>query len=213
MLGVPGFFPRSFKPSALAMCFYVLAVFSTSSALAAEIGKIQLNGRQVILNDDFTWSYGSDAPSVKPDCTDVGSEVVPLLICLDPGKWTFANLGGEAEHKLGLKGQELYLLFITEKTELSVASLKKAALSNAQDASGLSKVKTLLDQVALFDGHEFGVLEYATTVDGIDITYANYLTSFGDEGAAQFVFFAATNQFDGFRQVISEAMAGVAITD
>jgi len=180
-------------------------------ARADEIGRITLDGRTVILSDDNTWVYASEKPEVAANCTEVASEVLPVSICLDPDKWTFADLGGEAEYKLRSKTEELYLLIITEETLLSIPTLKKAAITNAQEFSGLTKVKTLLDGSAIFDGQGFGQIEYATTIDGIDITYANYLTSFEDAGSLQLVFFAGTGQFDALRGEISEAMAGIRI--
>jgi len=180
-------------------------------AAADEVGRIELNGRQVILQDDFTWAYGSNAAKVAENCTTVSSEVVPVSVCLDPNKWTFANLGGNAEHKLGLKGKELYLLIITEKQVLPISTLKKAAITNAQNASGLTKVETLSESAALIDGHGFGQIDYATTVDGVKITYGNYHSSFEGKGSVQLVFFAAQGEYDGFKSEIAEAIAGVKI--
>lgn len=190
----------------------IMAVLSTPIvAVSAEIGRIEMEGRLVILNDDNTWEYASEAPSVRADCTDVPSQVVPVTLCLDPGKWTFADLGGGAELKLRLQQKELYLLVISEETVIEIPALKKAAVTNAQSASGLTRVKVLSDSGASIDGHEFGKIEYATNVDGIDITYTNYMSKFDGEGSVQLVFFTSTDMFEQMQGEIAEVVAGVKI--
>ncbi|MCB1386902.1 MAG: hypothetical protein KDJ80_13295 [Nitratireductor sp.] len=189
----------------------MVATLIAGAASAAEIGRVEIDGRLVILNDDNRWEYASEAPAVSADCTDVASEVVPVTLCLDPEKWTFADLGGEAEIKLRLKKSELYLLVISEETEIDIPALKKAAITNAQSASGLTKVKTLSDGAASLDGHEFGKIEYATNVDGIDISYANYMSTFDGKGSVQLVFFTSNDLFDEMQSDITEVIAGVKI--
>jgi hypothetical protein len=184
-----------------------------SLANAAEIGRVEIDGVEVILLDDNTWQYANDGPVAKAGpCTSVESEILPVSLCLHDGKWGFANLGGDAEIKLKVNDEELYLLVITEKTVIKLPDLKKAALGNAQSASGLTKVQVIEDGSAIIDGHGFGKLVYATKVDGIDITYANYYTSFPDEGSLQFVFFAATDQFPDMKDLISEAVSSVKVS-
>lgn len=186
---------------------FVFLTGSVVTSISGELGRVEVDGRTVILHDDKTWEYDGEAPVVADNCTKVASEVLPISLCLDAGKWTFANLGGEAEIKLKLKSKELYLLVITEKTVIKLKDLKNAAISNAQQASGLTKVKTLNDGSTILDGHGFGRIDYTTTVDGIDITYANYYSSFEDKGSLQFVFFAAREEFENFSGEISEAVA------
>ena len=90
-------------------------------------------------------------------------------------------------------------------------ALKNAAISNAQAASGLTKVKVLKDNPATIDEHSFGEVVYRTKVDGIDITYANFYSNFDDVGSIQLIFFAGSGQFDDLRSAIDQAVSRVTI--
>ncbi|MFZ1814527.1 MAG: DUF3157 family protein [Rhizobiaceae bacterium] len=188
-----------------------LAAMLPLSALSAEVGRVELDGRTIILNDDNSWEYAGDVAERPANCTSISSKVVPVSVCLDPDSWTLANLNGAEEHGFRHKEHDLYLLMITEKTVIERPSLKKAAITNAQSAAGLNKVNVLEDDSASVDGYPFGRIVYNTIVDGIDITYSNHYTSFEDTGSLQIVIFSGAAQFDSIRPVISEVIAGITV--
>ena len=183
-----------------------------AQAMAGELARVEVNGRVVILNDDNSWEYAGDAVGRPANCTEIKSTVVPVAVCLDPDKWTLANLNGAEEHGFRHKEMDLYFLIITEKTVIEKPALKKAAITNAQSAAGLNKVNILQDDAASVGGYPFGHIVYNTIVDGIDITYANYYTSFPDTGSLQLVIFTGAKQFDEAAPVISEVMAGMSVS-
>lgn len=189
----------------------VLVATAALPALSAEIGRVELDGSQIILHDDQTWEYAGERAAAPDGCTVIASETVPVSLCLDPDKWALANLDGAEEHGFRHKEHEIYVLLISETEVIDMATLKKAVLTNAQTAAGLSKVLTLEDGTASVDGHLFGRIVYRTTVDGIDVTYANYYTSFKSYGSLQIVAFAGTETFDSVRPVVAEVIAGVKI--
>ena len=191
----------------------LLMVFMPAVSLAAEIGRIQLNDREVILFDDNTWKYAEpSAAAASGECKEVKSEKLPLSLCLDANVWTLTNLGGEAELQFKLKAQELYLLVITEKTFIEMPALKQAVITNAQNASGFTKVKVLADTPAIIDKHSFGKLTYTTTVDGVNITYDNYYSNVGNTGSFQFVFFAGREEFDSLKGRIAEVVRTIKVS-
>ncbi|MEZ5792047.1 MAG: hypothetical protein R3D34_15145 [Nitratireductor sp.] len=182
-------------------------------ALAGEVARVEVNGRMVILNDDNSWEFASDTGATRPsNCTEIKSTVVPVSVCLDPDKWTLANLNGAEEHGFRHKEHDLYFLMITEKTVIEKPALKKAAITNAQSAAGLNKVNILKDDSASVGGYPFGHIIYNTLVDGIDITYDNYYTSFPDQGSLQLVIFTGAKEFDAAAPVISEVIAGMNVS-
>jgi hypothetical protein len=196
---------------AFAAC--VFAAGMTTCALAGEIGRVEINGNEIILNDDNTWEYSGEEVAAPAKCTEIESKVLPVSVCLDPDTWVLANLNGAEEHGFHHKDKDVYVLMITEKQVIDQATLKKAVLANAQNAAGLNKVDTLEDGSASVDGHSFGRIVYRTIVDGIDVTYANYYTSFEGKGTLQIVAFAGSDQFDEARPVIAEVIAGVSIKE
>lgn len=189
------------------------AAITASSAWAAEIGRVTVDGRTIILHDDQSWTYAAeDAVSVPDNCTTIESEIVPVALCLDPEEWTRTELSGDNEYELKRKSAEHYMLMITEKAELEPAVLKRAILSNAQEAAGLAKVDTIDESSMLVDGQTFDKIVYRTDVDGLDITYTNFYTMFPGSGSMQIVFFALTNENADFESFIEQVAASIEVT-
>ena len=182
-------------------------------AAAAEIGRVELDGRIVILNDDNTWQYASDAtPAAAPSgCTQIASMVVPVSVCLDPAIWERAELGGDTEHSFKIKDAERYLMVITESDFFPNATLKSAILKNAQAAAGLEKVNIVEEGEVEIRGARFNRITYQTIVDGIDATYTNYYTGFIGKGSLQLVFFSGTGDHEPFAPQIDRAVTDLVI--
>ncbi len=180
-------------------------------AWSAELGRATVGGKEVIINDDNTWSYAEAATTAPANCTAIKSEVLPVALCLDPAGWALANLEGAAEQSFKRKDTEFYLMLITEKEFFDQPTLKKAVLTNAQNAAGLEKVKTLEDGSATVAGKDFGRIVYQTIIDGLDVTYENYYRGLDGKGSVQFVFFALTSDYAKFRPAIDEAVAGMSV--
>lgn len=185
----------------------------TAHAYAAEIGRFELDGSEIILHDDNTWEYSGDQVSAPDNCTTIESKVLPVSVCLDPDQWTLANLNGAEEHGFRHKTEDVYILVITEKDVIGQSTLKKAILTNAQTAAGLNKVETLIDTSASVDGYPFGKMVYRTKIDDLDITYENHYTSFEGKGSLQIVAFAGSDRFDEIHPLIAEVIAGVSVND
>lgn len=185
------------------------------SALAAEIGQVTVDGNKVILYDDKTWDYaeGETNVSAPADCVEIASKLLPISVCLDPDAWALGGLGEAYEHSFYNKANDMYVGLITEEDVIEFDVLKKAILTNAQNAAGLNKVETLEDSSASLSGHEFGKLEYRAISDGVDATFANFYTNFEGKGSLQIVAFAVSEEFDKVRPVIAEVIASVKVTD
>lgn len=189
------------------------ATLVTGAALAAEMGRVKIDGRTIIIHDNNTWTYSAEeAAAVPSNCTTMASEIVPVSICLDPDEWTRTELSGDNEYELKRKGIEHYMIMITEKAELQPTALKEAILENAQNAAGLAKVETIAETSVVADGQTFEKIVYRTDVDGLDITYTNYYTMFPGSGSMQIVFFALTDDNVNYEPFIEQVAASIKST-
>ena len=194
---------------------FLAALCMSSSALSAEIGRANVNGREIIINDDNTWAYAETTArkGVKPSqCTEIRSEVLPVAVCLDPGGWVLGNLEGGHEHSFRRKDEDRYMMVITEKDFYPQQTLRDAILINAQKAAGLNKVNVLSETTEILDGKSYNRLVYRTKVDTLDVTYDNFYTGFEGEGSVQLVFFALTSDYDAFKPIIEQTIDGVITT-
>lgn len=158
-------------------------------------------------------SAGNAAAQGPENCTTISSEVLPVSICLDPDGWALANLDGAEEHGFRRKDHDMFVLMITETDAFDLDTLKKAILTNAQTAAGLHKIKTLEDDRVSIGDKEFGRIVYKAHVNDLDVTYANYYTSFDNKGSLQIVAFAAAEEFDSIRPIIDEVIESIDIAE
>lgn len=200
-----------------------LGLVGVGPSLAGEIGRAQFEGREIILYSDKLWEYASEAsevavsktPSVPPaeGCQKIASEVLPVSICLDGNAWAFATLEGSHEQGFRVKDTEHYMMLISETDYFPLKTLRDAIITNAQNASGLLKVKILSEGTAELDGGTFGRVVYQTVIDGLDVTYDNFYLGIEGKGSLQYIFFAETPEYEGYVPMIEQAAAGIAVAE
>lgn len=215
----PGNLVMTRPTTLLAAIGLLTASFAFGAAGAAEIGRTEIGGRTVVIDDNGTWSYADQASggvSSTParsggDCQSIESSVLPVSLCLDEQNWVLGNVEGNAEHNFRRKDGELYLMMITEKDYFPQKTLRDAILINAQNAAGLKKVNVLEEKTVEIGGHSFDRIVYRTTVDNLDVTYDNYYSGIEGKGSVQFVFFSLTEEYQGFKPAIEETSGGFAV--
>lgn len=185
-------------------------------ATADELGRVDLNGREIIINDDNSWSYASkgeqNAVTTAPDgCTVIKSKKFPISVCLDPGKWSLTNVNDIAELQYKVIDKEIYAMILTEKALMPDEQLKKAILINGQEAAGLNKIEILKDIKESKIGPKFGNVVYNAIVDGLDITYDSYYRSFPHTGLAQVIMFSSQKEYQASLPYMNEFIAGVSV--
>jgi len=191
----------------------VLTMFSTA-LFAAEIGRAQLNGREIILNDDNTWAYASDETqqtAQNKDCVILKSKVVPVSICLDEKTWKLGEEGGAAEYNLSTKDESLFLLVITESAEVPLDTFEKAIAANAQEAAGLKPIEVIVKERMDAFGLEWGRMVYAANIDGLSIKYENFFTTIEGKGAVQFVFYTTSDNYKTAEAEIEKASLQISV--
>ncbi|MDX0455518.1 hypothetical protein GOC72_18860 [Sinorhizobium medicae] len=200
----------------------LMGLFSTG-AIAAEVGRTEIEGRTVILDSDGTWSFlGESSPSVdradksqEPavDCSPVSSKVLPVVVCLPESDWSRAKLGGSFE--IGFKANKvaLYAGFITERIPMSDDTTRKAIVQQIETAAGLKPVKVLVSDTKTINDHDWVHIVVETMIYDIPITYEFYVTSIEDKGTAQFVFYGPNEQFSETKDLREKAASGLTIGD
>lgn len=172
----------------------VVAVILGGTAIAAETGRVTLDGREIILHDDKTWEYsagtGDTQTGTNNNCVPFNSKTLPVSICLDEGYWYLGNEGGAAEFSFSSNDEKLYLLMITEKDVIPLDKFEKAIITNAQKAAGLKPVKVDIKERINAFGLEWGRMVYTANIDGLIIKYENFFTTMKGKGSVQFVFYA-----------------------
>jgi len=187
-----------------------------SVVYAAEIGRAQLNGREIILNDDNTWQYADEenvpaTAAAEVDCVKIDSKTLPVGICLDEEVWVLGEQGGSAEFTFSTKDNSLFLLMITEKAQVPLKAFEKAIVANAQKAAGLKPIKVEIKERIDALGIEWGRMVYEANIEGLIITYENFFTTMKDKGSVQFVFYTTSDNYAEAEAEIEKASTQISI--
>lgn len=193
----------------------LLVIISVYATWAGEVGRVTLDGKQIILHDDNTWEFvagsNSTASADKADCVEIKSKTLPTSICLDEKVWHLGANGGAAEHNFTTGDDKLFLLMITEDAEIPLDKFEKAITANAQKAAGLNPVDVQIKERIDAFGIKWGRMVYVANIDGLKIKYENFFTTLKDKGSVQYVFYATPEDYADKEPEIEKAIKRIAI--
>jgi hypothetical protein len=189
-----------------------------SAAPAAELGRVPMNGRTVIIDDNGTWSYAPDNAPVAVNTCIAGrvlqSKKLPLSLCL-PSNWKIVKPDGSAFEIQAVDLQtDTYFGLITERTIISREFLKQAIIEYAASA-----MQTTSDNVPIISetreqigGKDWDYIIYDITLRGSKFRFGNFYLSLGDLGAVQVVFWCSTPYFDEVKEELRKVAQGIQFT-
>ncbi len=198
------------------LTFSLLVGFLMPQTMAAEIGRAQLNGREIILSHDKTWKYatgsnGANVSSSNDDCVRIKSKTLPVSICLNEDIWKLDRAVGDAEFIFSTKDGNLYLMMVTETIEIPLKALERAIITNAQRAAGLKLIEVAVKERLDAVGLKWGRMVYTASIEGLIITYENRFTTIKGKGSVQFVFFSTPDKYKAAGSEIQKATKQITI--
>lgn len=141
------------------------------------LGQSQFQGRTVILNDDFTWSYGEQAAS--GDTSDCFKVIGPYVFCGKPLGWgATTKLSPDAAASFRLDDRN-YLAVIREglgtNDGFSLDFMQGAMVTNLATAAGLNEQD--IPVYSVDDMELFGIparrVVYGGEISGLPVIYYN----------------------------------------
>ncbi len=192
----------------------------------AQIKAVTGTGDEVVLYENHTWKYinKSDTESheiqtnrisfeKKSNATfQVSSNIVDNAnIYIDPKKWKFKKSDGSSVYEFFFTSakKDAYGMFIGEKTQMPVTSLREIALQYATKVA--PDIHVLKEEYRTVNGIQVLEMDMQGTVQGIDVTYMNYYFS-STRGTIQFDTFTGTAQFKDSKADMEELLNGLVIT-
>lgn len=140
----------------------------------------------------------------------VEGEFVDYFVEYDEKSWTVEEAGDfdEYEYFFEHKDGDLYAMVIPERLELSLDSMKEAAMTNF---SGVSDDATVvLEKMVEVNGEEMLLMQTEATIDGINAVYYGYYYV-GDPGSIQFVAYTTRNLLDDYQDEIELLLGGLVV--
>lgn len=176
---------KAFRAALIAMGF--LVAVPVSGMAQSTLGEAALNGRPVILKDDFTWEYAPIAPSDESTNNLAGCDTINerFVLCgRDLGWQPSMKMSPDAVGSFRLDDRN-YAMVIQESLGsddgMSLDYMQGAVIYTAAVAAGVAEtdVPVYTNQDKKFVGLAARTLIYGATFDGLAFTYHN--TMFVDE--------------------------------
>jgi len=206
--------------------FLIVFYLSITAYVYSQQNAVTEKGEEVILNEDGTWRYKSenkintdsiplnphkftkDTKStflIKSDRFNIGFSINPKL-------WSFKKGADDAdsEYELELKGEDLYGMIITEKTEIPLETLRLIALENAESAA--PDIHIVKEEYRIVNGLKVLMIQMNGTTQGIKFSYYSYYFS-NTNGTVQFVTYTAQNLLKEYTEKCEDLLNGLVETE
>jgi hypothetical protein len=196
----------------------LVVVFLGGRLSAEEIGRVQLGGKDIIVDGNGTWAYADKDAQTNAVCTDgtpVKSKKLNLSICVKEPWRVSTSASDSFEFQIDNKSDEIYAGAITERANLTLDALEYAIISNAASGTGARKedIPVVKKSKIMINGVEWSYIEYDVNFKGTKFRFANYYVSLGDSGAAQFVYWCSLPYFEKNRASIESSASSLVVSD
>lgn len=188
---------------------FLLATSISVSAFAGEIGRMDVNGKEVILMDDKTWKYSGVLADVNTACSVIKAKSFPISFCLSGDTWTKANVNEQAEIQFKLFDDSLFGIVIANKAVKPNKAFRTKILANAKSIAAGGAVNIVEESSSVVGGNKLNKIRYQLMLGELDVTYFNYYAGIKDKGSVQIIFFMETasvnEKMPHIKQVLAKA--------
>ena len=210
------------KKIIITVLFFFLAYSSQGQMTKA----VTENGEEVFLYPDGTWIYKNDSTgtnseiAINPTGFTKSSSSAFLLkstkanvgVWINPKDWSFEKStdNEDAEYAFQRKGEDLYGMMITERTQIPIESLMKIAIENARDvAPDVTVIKT---EYRTVNGLKVLMMQMNGSIQGVKFAYYGYYYS-NANGTVQLLTYTSQNLFTEYMKKMEELLNGFVETD
>lgn len=204
----------------------LLMLLITTSLVNAQQKAVTEIGDEVILYEDGTWKYldkeDEEETEIPVSSKKFGkdyestfllkSNKINIGFWLNPEKWSFRKTSNydESEYELELKGEELFGMIITEKSEIPLEKMRMIALENARDIAFDCEI--VKEEYRTVNGLKVLFLQMEGTFDGIKFSYYGYYFS-NANGTVQFLTFTTSNLLDDYLEDCEKLLNGLVLIE
>ena len=198
------------------LVIYLMSIFVVG--LAAKETLRLSNGKEIIINDDFTWEYAEivEVPTDIHLTRDwsmskyIDSENGAYRIYYDPEKWhqlkNIEMVQTDAEVMIENHLKTGYGMLIYEGLEIPINSLKEIIISNLSFFDSDTSITSAV--TCNINGTIGELITYDIHNMGLDLSYLSFITS-KPTGTIQFTFYTLQSSFNKLRQSFIDALAGL----
>jgi len=204
-----------------------LALLLPASALLAQQTATTKDGKTVLLNEDGTWVYQTEASNngktqfndslltkySKPTAakTLLKSERTDHALWYNETKWLQSDMkpSEATEFLLKLKDQDGYCITVVEKIEIPIENFSGIVLKSMK-MRGAENVVVEKEEFRIVNGKRLLFMQFTATTSGMTFTYAGYYFS-NESGTSQILCYTAKNLFNHYKQDFMNMLNGFVV--
>ncbi|MCO5232392.1 MAG: hypothetical protein LC105_09755 [Chitinophagales bacterium] len=200
----------------------VLLVLLSIQIANAQIRAVTSEGDEVLLHENGQWEYFKESPNELIEIPNneqsyvkdkkatflVKSNVLKNVgIWINPKVWSFkkGEEGGITEYEFDKKGDDLFAMMISEKSQIPLETLKQLAFENARSVA--PDMKVLKEEYRTVNNTEVIMMQMAGTIQGTRFSYFGYYFS-NKDGVVQLLAYCTENLFNGYISDIETFLNG-----
>jgi hypothetical protein len=139
----------------------------------------------------------------------VKSKLGFLEVHYNTDKWKAKQTeNGSSEYQFNLIKGDCYGLLITEKTPMSLKTLRNAAIENAKSVG--TNVSVINESIKNINNKEILEMDMTGEMSGLEFRYHSYYWV-GDSGCVQFVTYCHPKFFEKYKNDLDELLNGLKI--
>lgn len=203
-----------------------LALLLPAAALLAQQTATTKDGKTVLLNDDGTWVYQTEATGSKTQFNDslltkyskptaaktlLKSERTDHAIWYNETKWSKSDMkpSEATEFLLKLKDQDGYCITVVEKIEIPIENFSAIVLKSMK-MRGAENVVVEKEEFRMVNGKRVLFMQFSATTSGMTFTYAGYYFS-NESGTSQLLCYTSKNLFNQYKQEFMNMLNGFVV--
>lgn len=184
----------------------ITAVFAAASAAAAvEIGRTEINGQTVIIEDDYTWHHPVTCTKAQ---TFVSTEV-NISVCVPAEDWVQAATEEGHEFTFYSADDNFGLALINEPDVTSNNRLRELILGNARAASTTSPVDVVAEYEVKVAGRTWQLIEFTLAFGATTFHFVNAYATGEGYGSSQIALWTLPPLVDELYRRANDVIAGV----
>lgn len=178
---------------------------------------VQVNGKTVVLHDDFTWAYVQSSDGLQASGLQLTKSPAMDKVWKDPsGKFQISYQSSRWSETKPLNDNAVFSIknatttgwgsLIYDGLQIPLSAMEKVVVSNAKNID--PDAKLINTQECTVNGTPGELVTYTATTSGLGFTFLSFLAN-NASGTVQFVFFTSTSEFDKLRASFIEAIGGL----
>jgi len=177
---------------------------------------VKLDGKQIVLHDDFTWEYLTRAAADQGEVLKIDLEITGTTeYTSENGRYSLnlteevwsptTGLNAEADFQFVNRDKNGFCVVLYDGFSIPLDSMKEVLIINASNVDPDARIVEV--RKCLVNGIPGELVTYTAKYAGLNFTFLSFITN-GEECTVQYTFYPLSNMFDRLESEFITAISG-----